>query len=348
MSTSLFDYPDDLRHFTEVARKAITMAHDLGWSVRWAKNGPHSKLGVLYANDGTNYSINIPTTNVNANRARSWVKQIRRHSDEDAVERWLARQERPEKRPIPVPPQPRPEPPKPTPPKTAPPQAEHPQAEQPTLVSSNPWLVHLSGHKSTKKGRVYESQFVTEEHWSDGSIIYRCTMCPYSTSNKPRSVSAHASQAHRGEYTHETYEELVARSRTTASYEATGITRNRPTGPGRPGKAQSRRLVADILTALDQIEEWGSMTAEDLAERIVVIVDENRPDPVPREPLSDAQVLHRIALLVDNGRLAELHNEMRTLSDRLAEEHEKVEALLADRRALRDLLSDSEEVAKTG
>jgi chromosome segregation ATPase len=101
------------------------------------------------------------------------------------------------------------------------------------------------------------------------------------------------------------------------------------------------------------------MTPTELAEAIAEFVAENRPDYVPHDPLTDAEVLERIVRLVDRGQYAHLQTAVGDLSHQLADMAAQVEmatqdiaelekdrdeaiaqrqALISERQALRDML----------
>ena len=72
-------------------------------------------------------------------------------------------------------------------------------------------------------------------------------------------------------------------------------------------------------------------------------------EPTPAEPLTDAQIVARITAIIDNGRLAQMHQQMDDLTTALAQatqareaaEH-RAETLRSNMAALRDLISDED------
>lgn len=78
--------PSDTRKFVPVAGKTISLARLLGWDVRWM--GVKQDAVTLRSPDG-NKTINIPTTNVNANRAKSWARAIFRYTDDAHLARFV-------------------------------------------------------------------------------------------------------------------------------------------------------------------------------------------------------------------------------------------------------------------
>jgi septal ring factor EnvC (AmiA/AmiB activator) len=95
------------------------------------------------------------------------------------------------------------------------------------------------------------------------------------------------------------------------------------------------------------------MPREDLARALAEHVYAMRPDREPAAPLTPEQIIHRITLMVDAGRLAEMHQqveataaalrekeaEAETLSAHAAEMEARVTALTEERRALAQMLS---------
>lgn len=75
--------PTDASRFGHEARKVIALARVLGWSARWG--GSQHRMVVLSSPDHSK-RINVPTTNINHNRARSWIKQIMTHTGPDIID----------------------------------------------------------------------------------------------------------------------------------------------------------------------------------------------------------------------------------------------------------------------
>lgn len=380
-----FTYPDHLSTFPKETQRILTMANELGWQTRWL--GQKHDLACIMAPDGSGYSINVPRTNINHNRMKSWTNQINRHSDPDRVADYLDKQtlvtgKTPGQR-LAMP--------GPVSQRTivaretavakamreaaeAAAQAEDERiirdandddeqvaalvAEEKVsrvsgqsvqyrdgdtsvhLVSESPWMVRKDGIDGAQ-GRMYESHSVIHRVWSDGSEDYRCRFCGRVNDN-PRSIAVHAAKSsdttHPPAPTHPTY-------RRVESYEQTEIKHSDST---------VRRLTSDLLHALDAVEGWQSMTREELARALAVSVHEARPDRAPAEPLTPEQVIARIVLLVDSGRLAEMHQQVERMAAALVEatdarnrltdeviaaQHE-AERLREERRALAAMLSD--------
>jgi hypothetical protein len=68
--------PGELSGFAQISRRIITLARMLGWDVRWS--GVSKQNVILRSDDGKR--LVIPPTNVNVNRAQSWIRAILRHT----------------------------------------------------------------------------------------------------------------------------------------------------------------------------------------------------------------------------------------------------------------------------
>lgn len=212
-----------------------------------------------------------------------------------------------------------------------------------SLVSESPWMVRKGGHEG-KAGRMYESHSVIHRVWSDGGEDYRCRFCSYASDN-PRGVAGHAARTKVGHP-----------SQAEAELEVHRVNEYVPTEIKHPLSA-IRRLTSELTHALDGIADWESLGREELARTLAEHVFAARPDREPAEPLTSEQIIHRITLMVDSGRLAEMHQqveataaalreaqEMRAeMSVRAGELERRVDALTAERRALRDLLTTEDD-----
>jgi hypothetical protein len=179
--------------------------------------------------------------------------------------------------------------------------------------------------------------------WSDGAEDYRCRFCTY-TSDNPRGVAGHASRTKQGH------------PASTAPPEDLRVNEYQPTDIKRP-LSGIRRLTSELTHALDGIPGWEQMDPEELARTLAEHVYAMRPDPVPTEPLTPEQIIRRIVLMVDAGRLAEMHQQVESIAAALREKEAEAEALsvaaaelearvdtlTAERRALRDLLTTEDE-----
>lgn len=75
----------DLNKFDIKAREAIALGIILNWTVRWA----NSKRTTVQIRRGATKAIIVPSTNVNANRARAWISQMLTHTPDEERRRLL-------------------------------------------------------------------------------------------------------------------------------------------------------------------------------------------------------------------------------------------------------------------
>lgn len=346
--SGVFTFPNDLSGFTREVQTMLTMAHDLGWSVRWL--GVQKHVAEI-TSPNREKSINIPTTNINANRLKSWVGAIRRYSDPEKVEEWADEHTPRPKKPTFTPP---------IPPTTvaaamAEARASHSVTKEETVtqpalptdyvsadvtvVSEKPWMAKRSGHEVTHKGTVYESPWVIERTWSDGHVDYKCTTCEY-TAAKPRSVSSHAANK---EDHPKGPQSAKARTFPVTNYEASGIRH--------PNKSAVNRLASEVLQALDGMGDvWHDLSPEELARRVAERIYATRPEREPMPDLTPEQVIERIAHLVDGGRYMEMHQQVERAATALREASERAETaerdvvrLREERRVLAEMLRGEEE-----
>ena len=189
---------------------------------------------------------------------------------------------------------------------------------------------------------MYESHSVIHRVWSDGTADYRCRFCP-SESENPRGGAGHASRTKDGHPAASAPPE----DRRVNEYHVKEI--KRPL-------SGVRRLTTELTMALDSMDDWPTMSREELARTLAEHVYAMRPDREPAAPLTPEQILHRITLMVDAGRLAEMHQQVeataealreaqsreREVSHRAAELEAQVNVLRDERRALASMLSDNE------
>lgn len=422
MSSTAFDFPHDLSPFPSTTQDILRLAHDLGWSMRWV--GSNKNVVHITSPIEPSKRIVIPSTNLNADRARSTTRQIQRYSDPDKVSDWVDSHTTVRgKGAVRVALDIGPEPPKPTPqarpqtamaatlteadrsasrtestigdevrsgvpcsncrttyskctdrilagksaccgecrstdthevrvertlhiPKPAEPQVSQirdTEVEPPHVVTEKPWMVRRGGSGSGS-GRMYESPHVIHRVWSDGHEDYKCKHCaadPYENDN-PRSVAVHATKTH------------VEQRDPDAPKRAFAVQDYEPTDIKRPMSA-IRRLTSDLLRALDGMDDWSSMSPDELAKVLAEHVYEERPDREPALPLTPEQILARITMLVDGGRLAEMHQSVertaaalveatedrQRLAGEVADLQREVTRLHEERRALRDLLAEA-------
>lgn len=200
----------------------------------------------------------------------------------------------------------------------------------PVVVSESPWM---AAKVSRRNGGVkYESKAVVERKWSDGRVEYLCAYesCDY-TSEKARSVSNHYGASHSSErpatqdgpqYIDPEYTEPM----THYEYEP------------------SSRLVG-LLTAQISAAVEAGWTPTQIAQAILKWMHD-RPDlgsvehrTRPTVDMTPEQILERIRLLVDSGRTMKLEESVARLESELADAQLKVDRLLEERSALRELLS---------
>lgn len=342
--SGVFTFPNDLSGFTREVQTMLTMAHDLGWSVRWL--GVQKHVAEI-TSPNREKSINVPTTNINANRMKSWVGAIRRYSDPEKVEQWADEHTRP-KKPTFTPP---------IPPTTvaaamAEARASHSVTKEETVtqpalptdyvsadvtvVSEKPWLARSSGVPGGK-GTKYESPFVLERLWSDGHVDYKCPTCDYS-SDRPRSVSSHASLR---EDHPKGPQSKKQRRIPVKNYEASG--------EKHPNRAAVSRLATELLAALDGMENWHSLSPEELARRVAERIYAERPERESPPDLTSEQIIERISFLVDGGRYFEMHQQVERAAAALREASERAETaerdvvrLREERRVLAEMLREEE------
>lgn len=191
----------DAKRFQGEARRTIAMARLLGWSATWG--GVSHRMVVLNNPDHT-HRINVPVTNVNHNRARSWIMQILRHTptanitavmdggsgtdmlaEPDMAEaaaligaslvtfadKQAQREKNTEMATVPT----------------------GPKADRATrtVKSEHPYMA-----KHNKQSGRVESASVLVREWTDGTVDYKCRMCEAYTSDRVQSVVIHATQKH--------------------------------------------------------------------------------------------------------------------------------------------------------
>lgn len=205
----------DLRRFDARAREIIALAWVLGWTIRWL-NPKHKAVMLVNGDHERRKVINVPTTNMNANRVNGAYRQILQHTDTDRVKNLafgtldmrtqpeavqrivtllgtrlhtfiadsLDRRDREEA-------------------------AMSPQTKvvnnvgeaikeaekgKPRVVSTRPFMA------SRGDVGVYESDAIVIATLSDGTEIFKCKRCDY-MNVKDKSVRSHSNTQHRGEGT---------------------------------------------------------------------------------------------------------------------------------------------------
>lgn len=341
------------------AAEVLETAEDLGWTLEWASA---KKQAVALRSGYDDRKLLLPLTSINANRLRSLKTQIVRHADPEVVKdaadltRISQRNRREGKIPL-------------TfdiasdndivtqrggfpmsagveralnearlltdEETTATPEPDPPQR---VLVTEKPWMVRRGGHEGGA-GRMYESHSVIHRVWSDGHEDYRCRFCAYESEN-PRGVAGHASRTKEGH------------PASSAPPEDRRVNEYVPTEIKRP-LSGIRRLTSELVHALDGMSDWCDMDKEELARTLAEHVYAQRPDREPAAPLTPEQIIHRITLMVDAGRLAEMHQQVEATAEALREAQSnarlawdqasaleaQVTVLRDERRALASMLS---------
>lgn len=145
-------------------------------------------------------------------------------------------------------------------------------------------------------GSVYDSSAVLEIIYDNGEIEYRCTQCPYEQP-KPRSVAAHYAAKH------------GVKGGVAKQVKETG--RVDPTAVWEPNKLQN----AAISRLASEIERAMAVGATD-PRAIATSVVESRArrgeiDPAePIQALTSDQILAKIRLMLDDGTVQRLENEV--------------------------------------
>lgn len=193
-----------------------------------------------------------------------------------------------------------------------------------TEVSRSAWQARRVSNP--RGGKVYDSDAVIEIRWSDGSVTWECAQgCGYSSESNPRSVAAHYGKAHtmKGE----TPPAEGTRERVDPTY--TEPLSHRDYTP-------TERLVRLLQHAIEEAME-GGWTTRDLAVAVLRWqhdrVGGDGASGIQTEPLSDAQIVERIRLLLDSGETVALERKVADLERLTAEMDEAL--LLAEQRAVK-------------
>ena len=334
----------ELSKFTDAGEAVVRAALALEWSAQW-QNTAHRVLK-LRSRVEPSVTINIPTTNLNVKRVRAMEERILRYSDPNLLDKVAALSDE-AARVASVD----------DGPKTAlgvttgrvlqkemaefgahlrevsKEVRELPKTS--TEVTVRPWMARRYGSEGGR-GLMYESKSVLEVTHGDGSITYRCAFCDFEN-DKPRSVSSHVSRSKKGHDIGPAKPTLLR----VNEYRASEETRANP--GGRPNSLRAR-----ILAALSAMDDWSNLTRDDLADRLAEAL-KHESEPTPAEPLTDAQIVARITAIIDNGRLAQMHQQMDDLTAALAQATQareaadhRAETLRSNMAALRDLISDED------
>src|SRR6185503_14140310 len=168
-----------------------------------------------------------------------------------------------------------------------------------TEVSRVPWLAKKgSVQGNLKVGRVFEHQYVDEVTYADGTVEYECNICHDYTSDKGRPVAHHVGAAHKDRERSAEPETHKISDYPEPDYHRT------------PSHQRSPKLRSEVLSALDSIADWHLLSREELAAQIEERIMEARPERQPAEPLTDAEILARIAGLLDRGQFDQMRREV--------------------------------------
>lgn len=178
-----------------------------------------------------------------------------------------------------------------------------PETPAPSLVSSSPWLA-----KGGDGTRYYESETVVEQHWSDGSVNYRCAKqgCDYAAP-LPNPVARHFSNSR--------------------DHQTSGVRPPRMQGEPyveqhRSPEARAKRLAQELIAALAEVDVNRNDTeglAQAMAQRIVAMRDaQKRTEEEARGEMTPEQILERIRQMVDQGEYLKRIREVRERDEQIA------------------------------
>lgn len=199
------------------------------------------------------------------------------------------------------------------------------------IVSEQPALMHYS--LSTSGGKSYPSPTTNERKWSDGVIDYACSVkgCGKESDNRLAFRGAHyAMHVRKGEVP--AFDMKALRSQVVDDPNYTEHAWERKTGIR---DARSRALAA-LLAELD----LKNLSADELAEKIMdwLAVQGGGGGGFNGEPLSDAQVLDRVRVLVDRGNYS-------AQADKIEDLGQQVEDTMIYAEQIEELAKSAEERA---
>lgn len=305
-----FIVPADLSKFSSGATVILEAALEMGWTVAWVT--AQHRLVTVRRGD---VSFTVPTTNVNSNRLNSWGRTLVRNSDRVDVERFL---------------------------KTSDSKADSQiitlinklfgtveEEDEPLTVQTGAPLVvtrKVDGAESSKT-----SPTTGVLSMSDGSTLYGCRVCSF-RDKTPLAVSKHYATAPN----HPTLAEVDF---DLATYLATGRSILDP---------HTGRIADDLELILLAEPGWETL---EVAELVVWLAKQLVKLRTPLSPgaakdRSPEEILEQVALLVDNGRLADLTTQLDTLRDEVAVAHQDVlDARVARDRAVEEATEKSKQLA---
>lgn len=194
-----------------------------------------------------------------------------------------------------------------------------PEPTERVEVSTKPFQAKHS--MTDAGGSVYDSSAVLEVIYDNGEVEYRCTQCSYEHA-KPRSVAAHYAAKH------------GVKGGVAKQVKETG--RVDPTAVWEPNKLQN----AAIARLSAEIERAMAVGAADPRAIATTIVESRarRGEVDPAEPiqaLTSDQILAKIRLMLDDGTVQRLENEV-------AAAETVIEAERADKAVLQEKLTETE------
>jgi len=196
-----------------------------------------------------------------------------------------------------------------------------------TEVTRVPWLAKKGAGQGEGVGRVYSHEFVDEVTYADGTVEYECNICHEFTREKGRPVAQHIGAAHKDRERTQTVETHITTEYPAPEYHYPS---------GHPHR-RSRKLRTEVLSALDTIENWHLLSREELATQIEERIMEARPERQPAEPLTDTEILARIAMLLDRGQFDQMRQEVNALTQQVVSlTSERDEALVSAEVATAD------------
>lgn len=232
------------------------------------------------------------------------------------------------------------------------------------LVSAHPYMSHKNKGSETKPGKSYASKTVIEQKWSDGTVNYKCALCPEER-DTPMGITAHWKK-------HTNAGEAKVLSWGDAGHQLVDdpdYTEN--IGPERPNRKKPEleeldedpapipepeynpredRVEALSEELLKLIDQWDGESATGLAEQLarqsLMWVHEQKGNGVPRDPQTPEEILAAIRNLVDRGEYAKMRQaalEAEETADAALVRAERAEQknvkLRTDLAAFRDLFS---------
>jgi hypothetical protein len=135
------------------------------------------------------------------------------------------------------------------------------------------------------------------------------------------------------------------------------VTNYEASGEKHPSRIGVSRLTSELLRALDGMENWHSLSPEELARRVAEAVYAERPEREAPPDLTSEQVIERVRYLVDGGRYHDMYLQVEAAGAALRTAHETYqqaiqradaaerdnERLREERRVLAQMLSETSE-----